>query len=80
MRPSTPRPGCQTAVRILIIDDHDISRAACRALLRTEGMNVVADLEARDDALAAAGALCPDVAIVDVAPRAGAGTNGGVAP
>jgi len=55
-----------------MIDGHDISRAAFRALLRTEGMNVVSDLRASDDALAAASALRPDVAIVDVAPRADA--------
>lgn len=72
MRPSAPCPGQTAALRILIVDGHDISRAAFRALLRTEGMNVVADLGASDDALAAARALRPDVAIVDVAPRADA--------
>jgi DNA-binding NarL/FixJ family response regulator len=56
--------------RILIIDDHEISRAAYRALLRTEGLDVVADMSAGDQALAAARALRPDVAIVDVSPAA----------
>ena len=41
--------------------------------MRTEGMNVVADLGASDDTLAAAGALRPDIAIVDVAPEADTG-------
>ena len=57
----------------MIIDDHEISRAACRALLRTEGLDVVADMAAGDQAIAAAAALCPDVVIVDVSPWAGAG-------
>jgi CheY-like chemotaxis protein len=59
--------------RIMIIDDHEISRAACRALLRTEGADVVADMAAGDPAIAAAAALRPDVAVVDVSPLAGAG-------
>jgi DNA-binding NarL/FixJ family response regulator len=54
--------------RILIIDDHEISRAACRALLRTEGIDVVADMAAGDQAIAAAATLRPDVVIVDVGP------------
>jgi len=73
MQPSARCPGQSSALRILIIDSHEISRAAFRALLRTEGMNVVSDLGVSDDALAAASALHPDVAIVDVAPRADAG-------
>ena len=59
--------------RILIIDDHEISRAAYRALLRTEGLDVIADVAADGQALPAARALRPDVAIVDVAPAASAG-------
>jgi len=57
----------------MIIDDHEISRAACRALLRTEGMDVVADVAPGDQAITAAAALRPDVAVVDVSPAAGAG-------
>jgi DNA-binding NarL/FixJ family response regulator len=59
--------------RIIIIDDHEISRAACRALLRAEGIDVTADLRASDQALTAARTLRPDVAIVDVTPAAEAG-------
>ena len=59
--------------RILIIDDHEISRAACRALLRTEGLEVVADVTADNQALTAARALRPDVAIVDMTPPASTG-------
>ena len=57
----------------MIIDDHEISRAAFCALLRSEGVDVVADLSAGRDALAMARALCPDVVIVDVTPAADTG-------
>lgn len=57
----------------MIIDDHDISRAACRALLRTEGLNVTADLRTSGDVLAAARAAQPDVVIIDVTPATNTG-------
>ena len=57
----------------MIIDDHEISRAACRALLRTEGIDVVADMAAGDQAISVAAMLRPDVAVVDVSPSADAG-------
>ena len=57
----------------MIIDDHEISRAACRALLRTEGIDVVADMAAGDQAISVAAMLRPDVAVVDVSPSANAG-------
>jgi DNA-binding NarL/FixJ family response regulator len=50
----------------MIVGDHEISRAACRVLLRAEGVDVVADLGADDHALRAASALHPEVVIVDV--------------
>lgn len=67
-----PASGARPA-RIVIIDDHEISRAACRALLRTEGLDVVADLAAGDQPLTAARALRPDVAIIDVTSAASTG-------
>ena len=74
MRTSANRPaGGARPARIVIIDDHEISRAACRALLRTEGLDVVADLAAGDQPLTAARALRPDVAIIDVTPAASTG-------
>lgn len=54
----------------MIVDDHEISRAACRALLRAEGADVIADLRASDDALGAARALRPEVVLIDVTPAA----------
>ena len=73
----TSSDGGTGTTRILLVDDHEISRAAYRALLRAEGIDVVADLAASDHALAAARALRPDVAIVDVTP--GADTGFGIA-
>src|SRR5215472_10423989 len=72
-------PGTTTAVgngkqaaRILIVDDHEISRAALRALLRTEGIDV-ADVRTGDAAITATIAFHPDVVIVDVTPADPAG-------
>ena len=74
MRTGAPGPpGRGDAMRIMIIDDHEISRAAFRALLRAEGADVVADLSASAHALAAASALRPEVVLVDVTPAADTG-------
>lgn len=51
----------------MIVDDHEISRAAISALLRTEGVHV-ADVAADEAAIAVAVAFRPGVAIVDVTP------------
>jgi DNA-binding NarL/FixJ family response regulator len=61
------------APRIMIIDDHEISRAAFCALLRSEGADVIAELSTDRDALAMARALRPEVIIVDVTPAADTG-------
>ena len=74
MRTGAPgTPGHNDALRIMIIDDHEISRAAICAMLRSEGADVVADLNAGRDALAMARALRPEVIIVDVTPAADRG-------
>ena len=65
--------GGASPTRIIIIDDHEITRAACTALLRAEGFDVLADLGASGQALTAARALRPDVAIIDVTPAADTG-------
>jgi DNA-binding NarL/FixJ family response regulator len=57
----------------MIIDGHEVSRAAFCALLRSEGADVVASLSADCDALAAARTLRPEVVIVDVTPAAETG-------
>jgi DNA-binding NarL/FixJ family response regulator len=53
-------------VRVLIVDPHPSFRSAIKALLQTEGLAVVADLERCADAEDAATALRPDVALIDV--------------
>jgi PleD family two-component response regulator len=65
-------PGREQPARILIVDNHEISRAAVRALLRTEGIDV-ADAPADDAAITAAIAFHPDIVIVDVTPADPAG-------
>jgi DNA-binding NarL/FixJ family response regulator len=53
-------------VRVLIVDPHESFRCACRALLQTEGLSVVADLERCESAEDVATALRPDVVLIDV--------------
>jgi DNA-binding NarL/FixJ family response regulator len=55
-------------LRVILVDGHEVSRAASRALLRCEGVEVVADLTSAGAVLAAVEALCPDVVVVDVSP------------
>ncbi|MGN6172029.1 MAG: response regulator [Streptosporangiaceae bacterium] len=59
--------------RIMIVADPAIARAAGRALLRAEGLDVVADAGATDRVLSTARALRPEVVIVDVTPTADTG-------
>ena len=56
----------QPRLRVLIVDPHEVSRAAIRALLQTEGLEVVADVAHREPALAAGHVVSPDVALVDI--------------
>jgi CheY-like chemotaxis protein len=73
MQPDTASAtGERRLTRILIVDDHEISRAALRALLRTEGIDV-ADVRTGDAAITAAIAFDPDVVIVDLTPADPAG-------
>jgi DNA-binding NarL/FixJ family response regulator len=56
-------------VRVLIVDPHASFRGACKALLQTEGLAVVADLKRPDGAEDVATALRPDVVLIDVSPQ-----------
>jgi DNA-binding response OmpR family regulator len=56
----------------MIIDDHEVSRAALRALLRTEGFEV-ADVGKDDDPVGVAVKFRPVAVVVDVAPGESAG-------
>jgi two-component system response regulator EvgA len=55
-------------VRVLIVDPHASFRSAIKALLQTEGVAVVADLERSEGAEDVATALRPDVVLIDVSP------------
>jgi DNA-binding NarL/FixJ family response regulator len=55
-------------VRVLIVDPHGAFRCACKALLQTAGLTVVADLERYEGAEDEAAALRPDVVLIDVSP------------
>jgi len=67
--PADRRAGAnaQRPLRVLMVDDHEISRAAISALLRTEGADVTGT-GTGEAALAVAIAFRPAVAIVDVTP------------
>lgn len=56
-------------IRVLIVDPHPSFRSAIKALLHTEGLAVVADLERYEGAEDAAIALRPDVVLIDVSPQ-----------
>lgn len=58
------------ALRVLIVDRHEVSRAAIRALLRTEGLEVVGDVATAGEGLGLADRARPDIAIVDIDPAA----------
>jgi two-component system, OmpR family, response regulator MprA len=56
-------------VRVLIVDPHACFRSASKALLQTEGLAVVADLDRPDGAEDVATALRPDVVLIDISPQ-----------
>ena len=62
----------QRPMRVLLVDDHEISRAAISALMRTEGADI-AGTGTDDTAIAVAIAFRPAVAVVDVTPADAAG-------
>lgn len=55
----------------LIVDQHEVSRAAIRALLRTEGVEVVGDVSNANAAMAAADDRPPDVVVLDISTEPG---------
>jgi DNA-binding NarL/FixJ family response regulator len=59
------KPAAQP-VRVLIVDSHDAFRCACKALLGTAGLAVVADLDRCEVVEDLAAALCPDIVLIDV--------------
>jgi CheY-like chemotaxis protein len=57
---------CAGPQRILIVDEDDVYRAACAALLRTEGLDV-SEVLPHGDVLGSARAFEPDVVLIDAA-------------
>ncbi|HEV2729055.1 MAG TPA: response regulator transcription factor [Terriglobales bacterium] len=58
------------AIRILLADDHKIVRQGLRSLLLEggkEGLQVVGEADNGQEAVRLAEALCPDVAVLDIA-------------
>ena len=51
---------------VVIADDHPSFRASARAILQSEGFEVVGEAEDGESAIAAARALNPDVLLLDV--------------
>jgi len=51
---------------VVIVDDHPSFRASARAILESEGFEVVAEAEDGESGIAAARALRPDVLLLDV--------------
>ena len=55
------------ALRILLVDDHEVVRMGVRALIeRQPGMQVVGEAASVHEAVDRAKALCPDVVVLDV--------------
>jgi AmiR/NasT family two-component response regulator len=55
---------------VMLIDSNAVFRAACRALLLTEGVDVVADLAPGCEAIELVHRLRPDVVLVEATDRA----------
>src|ERR687887_1193785 len=56
----------QASPRVLLVDDHDLFRTGLRNLLEEEGVDVVGEAAAGDDALRFVRELQPDVVVMDL--------------
>jgi DNA-binding NarL/FixJ family response regulator len=54
------------ALRLLIVDDHDLFRTGLRNVLEDRGMSVAAEATSGEDAVEAATRLAPDVVLMDL--------------
>jgi CheY-like chemotaxis protein len=61
------QPAVSRSVRILIVDQHEVTRAACAALLRTEGWEV-SDVAPGCELFTLVEALEPNVVLIDATP------------
>lgn len=62
------------AVRILIVDDHQLAREGLKAVLSDDGLEVVGEAASGEEAVALVTQLVPDVVLMDV--RLGLGIDG----
>jgi DNA-binding NarL/FixJ family response regulator len=56
----------ETALRLLVVDDHDLVRAGLSTILGAAGIDVVGEASSGPDAVAAAARLRPDVVLIDI--------------
>jgi len=57
---------CHMSRTVLIVDDHPSFRASARAMLESEGFDVIGEAADGTSALEAVDALAPDVVVLDV--------------
>ena len=62
------------AVRILIVDDHQLAREGLKAVLSADGLEIAGEAASGEEALAMTATLVPDIVLMDV--RLGAGIDG----
>src|SRR5947207_15988593 len=53
-------------VRVLIVDDHDLFRSGLRNLLEEQGVNIVGEAAAGQEALRIVREVAPDVVVMDL--------------
>jgi DNA-binding NarL/FixJ family response regulator len=53
-------------VRVLLVDDHDLFRTGLRNLLEEQGVHVIGEAAAGDEALRSVRELAPDVVVMDI--------------
>jgi DNA-binding NarL/FixJ family response regulator len=54
------------AVRVLLVDDHDLFRSGLRTLLEEQDIDVIGDAPSGEEALQLVGELAPDVVLMDL--------------
>ena len=64
--PSTPKVHPIGALRILLVDDHVAFAASARALLASEGADIVGVAHSGEEALAQFAVLLPDLVLLDI--------------
>jgi two-component system response regulator DevR len=72
----TAPQGAGTAIRVLLVDDHEVVREGLKAILATApDIQVVGEAASYAEAVALAARLAPDVAVVDVRLPDGSGVD-----